>query len=218
MVKGKPLVIIGAGGLGREVAWLVNDINREKLTWDLLGFIDDGKDGYTAEGYPIIGKSIDIYDLQPTPAVVIAIADSAVRARIFEQLSKRCIEFATLIHPSVMMSEYVSIGKGSIICAGTVITTNVKLGESCIVNPNCFIGHDTVLDDFVSLMPGTNIAGEVIVGKGTYFGLNSAVINRITIGAWSTIGAGATVITDIPDGVVAAGVPARVVRKLDAKG
>lgn len=208
----KRLVIVGAGGLGREVAWLVNDINKENLTWDLVGFIDDGKTGHTVEGYPIIGKLDDIFKLDPLPAVVIAIADAKIRAKIYGVLSQKGIEFATLIHPSVVMSEYVSIGKGSVICAGTIITTNVKLGNACILNLGCFIGHDTVLDDFVSLMPGANIAGEVTVGKGTYFGLNSAVINRIKIGSWSTIGAGATVITNIPDKVTAVGVPARVIK------
>lgn len=208
----KRLVIVGAGGLGREVAWLVNDINKENLTWDLVGFIDDGKTGHTVEGYPIIGKLDDIFKLDPLPAAVIAIADAKIRAKIYGVLSQKGIEFATLIHPSVVMSEYVSIGNGSVICAGTIITTNVKLGNACILNLGCFIGHDTVLDDFVSLMPGANIAGEVTVGRGTYFGLNSAVINRINIGSWSTIGAGATVITNIPDKVTAVGVPARVIK------
>lgn len=213
----QPLAIIGAGGLGREVAWLINDINKERPTWDLVGFFDDGQKGHTVEGYPIIGKVDDVMGLNPSPAVVIAIADSGIRNRIFEQLSSREIKFATLIHPSVVMSEYVRVGEGSIICAGTVITTNVKLGNACIVNLNCSIGHDTVLSDFVSLMPGANVAGEVCVGKGTYFGLNSAVINRNTIGEWTTIGAGAVVITDIPDRVTAVGVPARVIKGQEAR-
>ena len=210
----KKLVIIGAGGLGREVAWLVDDINKENLSWDFIGFLDDGKIGDTVEGYLIIGKVDDIFAINPAPLVVIAIADAMIRANIYERLISKGMEFATLIHPSVLMSHHVSIEKGTVICAGSVITTNVKVGKSCIINPGCFVGHDTVLGDFVSLMPGVNVAGEVIVGKGTFLGLNSTVINRINVGVGSTIGAGAAVVKDIPDNVVAVGVPARVVRKL----
>jgi len=113
------------------------------------------------------------------------------------------------------MSDFVQVGIGSIICSGAVITTNVTLGKASIVNPNCFIGHDTALEDFVSLMPGSNLAGEVKVEEGCYFGLNSCVINRTNIGKWSIIGAGATVISDIPDYSVAVGVPARVIKRRD---
>ena len=210
----KKLVIIGAGGLGREVAWLVDDINKENLSWDFIGFLDDGKIGDTVEGHPIIGKVDDVFAINPAPLVVIAIADAMIRANIYERLISKGMEFATLIHPSVLMSHHVSIEKGTVICAGSVITTNVKVGKSCIINPGCFVGHDTVLGDFVSLMPGVNVAGEVIVGEGTFLGLNSTVINRINVGVGSTIGAGAAVVKDIPDNVVAVGVPARVVRKL----
>lgn len=211
----KPLVIMGAGGLGREVAWLVNDINKEKPKWDLIGFLDDYKTGKTVEGYPILGKIEDISNINPTPWCVIAIADSKARRALDNMVLIRGINLATLIHPSVNMSEHVLIGEGSIICAGSIITTNIKLGRCCIVNPGGFIGHDTVLNDYVSMMPGTNLAGEVIVGEGCYFGLNSCVINRTAIGDWSVIGAGATVIDDIPACSVAVGVPARVIKKTD---
>ncbi len=210
--KLKLLVIIGAGGLGREVASLVNDINKESITWDLIGFIDDRKKGQTVEGYPIIGKFDDVFELKPTPAVVIAIADSAIRLKMFERLMAKGVRVVSVVHPSVVMSDYVDIGEGTIICAGSVITTNVKLGKACIINPNCFVGHDSGLSDFVSLMPGANIAGDVTVGEGTYLGLNSTVINKVKIGAWSTIGAGAAVVKDLPDHVTAVGVPAKIIK------
>jgi sugar O-acyltransferase (sialic acid O-acetyltransferase NeuD family) len=213
--KLKPLVIMGAGGLGREVAWLVADINRQKREWDFVGFVDDGVQGQTPEGYPVLGTLDYFFELSSHPWVVVAIADSQVRKAITQRLHTQGINIATLIHPSVSMSEYVKIKSGSIICSGTVITTNVTLGQASIVNLGCFIGHDTVLEDFVSLMPAANLAGEVRVGEGSYFGLNSCVINRTNIGKWSIIGAGATVVNDIPDYSVAVGVPARAIRHRD---
>lgn len=211
------MAIIGAGGFGREVAWLVEDLNRRGEEWDFIGFIDDSKEGCTPEGYPIIGKTEDLYGMREKPYLALAIADAGIRKRLASELKGRGFSFATLIHPSAMMSDYVRIGEGSVICAGSVITTNVVLGDFCVVNPRCFIGHDTVLQDFVSLMPGVNVAGDVWIGEGTYLGLNACVINRKRIGSWSIIGGGAAVVHDIPDKVVAVGVPARVIKNLSAE-
>lgn len=209
----KPLIIAGAGGLGREVAWLVDDINQVASEWDFIGFVDDGKEGAIAEGYPLLGPVDFLFTLDEKPWVVVAIANSKSRKAIMEKLAANNIKLATLIHPSANCSKHNQIGKGSIICCGSVITTNVVLGDACIINPNCFVGHDTVFEDYVSLMPASNIAGEVHVGTGCFFGINSCVINQLSIGEWSTVGAGSTVISDIPPMSLAVGTPARVVKR-----
>ena len=211
----KPLVIVGAGGFGREVAWLVQDINKQNAEWELIGFVDDKGPGVTEEGTPILGPISDIFHFNPVPWVALAVADTRTRYRMMQEMLDHGVKLASLVHPSVVMSDFNDIGSGSIICAGTIITTNVKLGRSGIVNLGCFIGHDTVLGDCVSMMPATNIAGEVAVGDGCYFGLNSCAINRKTIGEWSIIGAGAVVVDDIPPHSLAVGVPARVIKKLN---
>ncbi len=214
----KPLIIVGAGGLGREVAWLVEDINRNTPQWDLLGFVDDGVSGSTVEGYPVLGNVDSLFYMEPLPWAVVAIANANVRKRIVSQIRHRDIQMAILVHPSVQSSRFVEIGEGSIICAGSVLTTNIILGLSSIVNPNCFIGHDTVLQDYVSLMPGVHVAGEVMLGEGVFMGLHSSIINRTSIGEWSIIGAGATVVSDIPSNSLAVGVPARVVKRVRSEG
>jgi len=214
----KPLVIVGAGGLGREVAWLVADINRQKPEWEFKGFVDDGVQGNTVEGYPVLGPVEHLFNMSPDIWTVVAIANSRVRMKFVRQIQGQRRKLATLVHPSVSMSDYVKIGAGSIICSGAIITTNVSLGQAAIINPGCFIGHDTELQDYVSLMPAANLAGEVRVGEGCYFGLNSCVINRTFIGEWSVIGAGATVVDDIPAYSVAVGVPARVIKKVRSEG
>lgn len=208
----KPLVIIGAGGLGREIAWLVEDVNKDALQWDLLGFVDDGVNVSTVEGYPVLGNVDSLFHMELLPWVIVAIANAEFRKKIVTRIQQQSVPLATLIHPSVQISRFVNIGEGSIICAQAVLTTNIILGLASIINPNCFIGHDTVLNDFVSLMPGVNVAGEVTLGEGVFMGLGSSIINRKKIGEWSVIGAGATVVSDIPAHSLAVGVPARVIK------
>lgn len=176
--------------------------------------MDDEASGQTVEGYPILGDRSWLFNLSPRPWVVCSIGDPRVRKQVVDSLAEQGFQFATLLHPSVCMSRFVKIGPGSVICAGTILTTNVTIGSHAILNLGCRIGHDSVLGDFASLMPGTNIAGEVKVGSGCYFGLNACVINRVSVGEWSIIGAGAVVVRDIPPKVVAVGVPARPIKTL----
>lgn len=136
----QPLVIIGAGGFGREVAWLVDEINQWQPTWEFLGFVDDFVSGHTVEGDPILGKTDDLAQMNPRPAVVCAIGDPVTRKKLVRRYAELGFSFATLVHPSVLRSRYVEIGEGSIICAGTVLTTNVSIGAHSILSPNCTNG------------------------------------------------------------------------------
>lgn len=208
-----PLVIVGAGSFAREVAWLIDEVNSQCPTWDFLGFADDHVTGETVEGYRVLCSIEELRELVPRPTLVCAIGNPVARKKVVQPLSEQGFQFATLIHPSVIMSRYIEIGTGSIICAGTILTTNITIGKHCILNLNCKVGHDTRLGDYSSLMPGTNLAGNVTVGEGCYFGLNSAVINDVSIGEWTVIGAGATAVKDIPERVVAVGLPARAVKE-----
>lgn len=211
----KPLVIIGAGGFGREVAWLVADINKAHPEWDFLGFVDDKAVGETVEGYPVLGTIAWLMERDEQPYVVCAIGDPRTRRKLARPFEEKGFRFATLVHPTVQMSDYVRIGAGSIVCAGTILTTNINVGRHAILNIGCRIGHDTSLGDYASLMPGVNIAGEVSIAEGCYFGLNACVINRTSVGEWSIIGAGAAVVRDIPARVVAVGVPAKPIKTIE---
>ncbi|MEW6106145.1 MAG: acetyltransferase [Bacillota bacterium] len=209
------LVIVGAGGFGREVAWLVDDINRSRPTWELLGFVDDQATGKTVEGHPILGDRSCLANLSPRPWIVCSIGDPRVRKRVVDVLSADGYQFATLVHPTVCMSRFVRVGCGSVVSAGVVVSTNVTIGRHVILELGCRVAHDSVLGDFASLMVGVNIAGEVNVETGCYIGAGATVINRVSVGEWSIIGAGAAVVKDIPPRVVAVGVPARPIRTLD---
>jgi sugar O-acyltransferase (sialic acid O-acetyltransferase NeuD family) len=212
----KEIVIVGAGGFGREVAWLVEEINAVSPEWRLVGFLDDAASGSTVEGYPILGPIDTVAGLGPDIHLTCAIGDSRLRRRLVGRLEESGRRFATLIHPSVLRSKYVAIGEGSTICAGTILTTNINIGKQCLLNLNCKVGHDSTLGDFTSCMLAVNIAGDVTIEQGCYFGLNACVINQKRVGEWSIIGAGAAVVKDIPARSLAVGVPAIPIRTLDA--
>lgn len=207
-----PLIIVGAGGAGREVAWLVEDINLDRPTYEFLGFLDDSATE-TVEGYPILG---DVATWLKNPDrrvhVVCAVGSSFSRFRLVQRLTDVGVQFATLIHPSVHYSRWVEFGPGTIVRANNSLTTNVSVGAHCLLSTGCTVGHDTRLEDFVSLMPGVNISGDVVCGTGSYFGTGSAVINGVSVGAWTVVGAGGIVTRDLPPGVVAVGVPAKPIK------
>lgn len=206
----RPLIIVGAGDFGREVASLVNNINTVEPVWNILGHVDDHLTGITSEGLPILGGVSCLNTISENkPYIIVAIADSQIRKQIAIHLESLGYPFATLVHPSVIVSGSLQVGVGSIICAGTVFAINTQVGRHCIINLQCTLGHDVILEDFVSLMPGTNLAGKVHIKEGCYFGLNSCVINDRVIGEWTIVGAGAAVVRDLPARVVAVGVPAR---------
>lgn len=211
----KKLIIIGASGFGREVAWLVERINKQNPTWDLIGFVDDNPkiQGEIINGYPVIGDCNSLKNIQDA-FVVCAVGASKVRKSIIDKicLINPNIKFATLIDPSVEMSNLVRIGKGTIICAHTIITVNIEIGSHVIINLDCTIGHDAVLRDFVTLYPSVNVSGATDIGECSELGTGMQIIQGKSIGAHSIVGAGAVVIKDIPEKCTAVGSPAKPIK------
>lgn len=211
----RDLCIIGAGGFGREVAWLVERINAVKQTWNLLGFLDDNKakHGSYEGGYPVLGTCDDLSRLPGEVWVVCAIGSAKVRKNIIEKYHA-CgnVKFATLIDPSVLISERVEIGAGTIICAGTIITVDISIGNHVIINLDCTLGHDDIIHDFVTIYPSVNISGVVEVGECSEIGTGTQIIQGKKVGSDSIIGAGAVVVKDIPDKCTAVGSPAKPIK------
>lgn len=212
----KDIIIFGAGGFGREVAWLIERINKVEPTWNILGFMDDNDEiqGQVINGYKVIGKSESINDY-PDSYYVCTIGASKVREKIITKLKSinPDIRFATLIDPTVEMSELVEIGEGSIICAQTIITVNITIGEHVIINLDCTIGHDSVLSDYVTLYPSVNVSGMTKIGYASELGTGMQIIQGKCVGERSIVGAGAVVVDDIPSDCTAVGCPARVIKK-----
>jgi len=215
----KKLVIIGAGGFAREVVWLVEDINAVNEEWELLGFIDENtaNQGKVSNGLPVLGD-FDIFcgqDKDETIFAVCAVGKPRSKMNLVRKGLEWGFKFANLIHPSVMMSQHVEMGVGNIICAGNIISTNIALGNHVAINPGCGIGHDVVIKDFSTILWSVNLSGNVCVETGCEVGTKTVVIQGINIGEWSTIGAGAAVVRDIPPRCTAVGVPAKPVKFSD---
>ena len=157
----KKICIIGSGGFGREVAWLIERINNIIPTWEIVGFIDDTKEPGLIEGdYPILGHCDFLSEIKEKVWVVCAVGSAKNRKSIINKIKNyNNILFATLVDPSVIMSKRVHIGEGSIICAGTIITVDVRIGNHVIINLDSTVGHDVVIDDFVTVYPSVNISG-----------------------------------------------------------
>ena len=211
----KDLIIIGAGGFGREVAWLVERTNALEPTWNLLGFLDDNRDiqGSVLNGYKVLGTTDDIANF-PEAYFVCAIANTTVRRKLIEKAERliKGIKFATLIDPGAICSSIIEIGEGTVICAGAILTVNIKLGRHVIVDVGSTVGHDAVLRDHVTLYPGVNVSGTTDIGSGTEIGTGAQILQMLKVGSNSMIGAGAVVINDIPDGCTAVGCPAKPIK------
>jgi sugar O-acyltransferase (sialic acid O-acetyltransferase NeuD family) len=210
----QPLVILGVGGFGREVHELVEDINQWVPTFDVLGFLDGNPDthGSHIHGLPVLGY-IEWLERNPGTAVALGIGSPATKARLVSEIRDVGAMFPTLVHPKALVGRRTSIGEGTVICAGTIVTTDLSIGAFNTININVTIGHDAKLGDFATVAPGVHISGHVEIGEGTDLGTGSTIIQGITIGAWSVVGAGASVVKPLPANVTAVGVPARVIKE-----
>lgn len=211
----RELYIIGAGGFGKETAWLVERINQRMMTWEIKGFIDDNLSlvGTMCGSYPVFGGLDYLLESDCEVWCVCAVGNAKVRRRIINRLEENChINFATLIDPEVLLSGRVSVGAGSIICAGSIVTVDIRVGRHTIINLDCTIGHDAELSDFVTLYPSVNVSGRVKIGECTEIGTGANIIQGKRIGNRTIIGAGAVVVNDIEDDCTAVGCPAKVVK------
>lgn len=209
------LYIIGAGGFGREVAWLVKRINNQIPSWNLKGFLDDDKSkhGTREDGYPVLGGTDVLKDLEEDTYVVCAVGTARVRKKLIERVNHYShVQYATLIDPDVIVSDRVTIGEGTIICAGTIITVDIKIGKHVIINLDCTVGHDAVIGNFATLYPSVNVSGMVQIGESAELGTGAQIIQQKKIGQQSVVGAGSVVIRDIPDSCTAVGNPAKVIK------
>lgn len=211
----KDIAIFGVGGFGREVLALIHHINKRDLTYRVVGFFDDGHElGEIVNGYPVLGKTSELNSWKKELAVAISIGNPVVKKKVVEKITNPLVSFPTLIHPNVDIGlpAYVTIGKGCIICAGNMITTNVVIGDFVILNLGCTVGHDTIIKDYSAFMPSCNISGEVMIGEGVYCGTGAKIINQTTIGEYAIIGAGAVITKPIPSHCTAVGMPAKPIK------
>ena len=217
-----PIIIIGAGGHGSELASYIGDLRRSGTNLFLVGFIDEYKARGPWCGTEILGNLNDCTRLvkqqfEVSFHYITAVGENRARLHLVRQVAARGmlnLKAWTLWHPQATIGQDVTIGEGTCLAPGSIITTRVRFGEHCILNVKASVSHDCEVGDFVNINPGAVICGNVKIGTGCYIGAGATIIDKVSIGAWTTIGAGATVIDDLPAGVTAVGVPARIVKRV----
>nr|WP_300385792.1 acetyltransferase [Clostridium sp.] len=212
----KDIVIVGAGGFGREVAWLIEEINRKDLQWNIIGFIDDdlSKKDILLNGYEVLGDLTYIQNKEDL-YFACAVANSKNKAKLAKKCESIGLKPATLIHPNAEIGSCSNIGAGNIICAGNIITVNVKTGKYVIVTSACTIGHDSILQNYITIYPGVSVSGNCNIGEKVEIGTRSSIIQGMNIGKETILGAGSVVIKDIPEYCTAVGVPAKPIKFLN---
>lgn len=209
------IAIFGAGGFGREVHFLLERINAVNKRFNFLGYFDDGiEKGKIINDYPVLGGIKELNNYSEPISLAVAIGDPGIKRKVIESITNTSITFPTLIDPSVIIGDlkYNQIGRGCIICAGVIITVNILIGDFVILNLSCTVGHDTIIGKYSSFMPTVNISGEVIIENSVYVGTGTKIINQLTIGENTIVGAGAVVSKSLPPNCTAVGVPAKVIK------
>lgn len=207
----KKIIIVGAGGFGRELLWWIKDINKIEKKWEIAGFIDDNPnalDGYECD-YPIIGT---IKDWQPREDEEFALAfgSPALKRRMVDLLKSKGARFATVIHPTAMLSEFAKIGEGFIMFPNSKVSCNTTIGDfvTLLATP---IGHDTTIGDYTVISGGCNVVRNVKIGKDVFLAAGVCIAQDVQIGDGAYLGLGSVVLKDVPAGATVFGNPARIV-------
>ncbi len=209
------LLIFGAGGFGREVASWAGRARWLGRPFEVVAFIDDNAAVEQLNGRPVLTLE-DAAARHPEAAVLATVGDPKLRERLIgKALAAGLVSTPPVIHPNAEYDhEYVEIGEGVVICAGTILTVNIVVEAHAQINLDCTVGHDAVIGSYSTLSPGVHISGNVKLEPYTFIGTGAVTVNGVeahplTIGTGAVVGAGAVVTKDIAAGVTATGVPAR---------
>jgi acetyltransferase EpsM len=204
------LLILGTGTFAEEVADLAATVAGVRVA----GFVENmerRRCDQPLRGLPVYWID-EIAPLANSHRAVCALS-TTFRSRFVQQAAQRGMRFATLIHPSAVVSPQTEIAEGVIVGPGCVIASHSRLGAHVIVNRGVLIGHHTAIGSFCSIQPGANIAGACSIGEATYVGMGAIVIDHLSIGSHSVVGSGAVVVRDVGDHVQVVGIPARIVKE-----
>lgn len=205
------LLIIGASGHGKVVADIAQKMNR----WKNIAFLDDDKSLMTSIGLDVIGKAVDVFTFKDDYEIFVAIGNNFTRKKIQEKLEVSGATIPVLVHPNAIIGTEVELGVGSVVMAGVVINCCTRIGKGCIINTGSTLDHDNVIEDYVHISPGVNLAGNVKIGKGSWLGIGSVVSNNVNITSGCKIGAGAVVVKNINETATYVGMPARKINRLE---
>ncbi len=214
----KDIILVGSGGCMREIVWQMLEPQAQDRQWNVLGYTDihpaEQEVMVCGQKIPYLGTD-DYFDRLEEPAdVAITVGNPALRKKIADRLKeKKQLRFPAIVLGNAYVCSDAVIGEGCILCDGVRISTNVRLGAFVFCNIGATVCHDGVLEDFVTISPHVNLAGDVRIGRGSDIGIGTSVIQGIRIGEESVLGAGSVVIRNIAGHCVCAGVPAHLIRQ-----
>lgn len=203
--------LYGSGGHAKVVL----DILRLRET-AVVALLDDDESRTNMDvmGTPVVhaAQALETLLYRNVLYGVIAIGDNRIRMEKATLIRNKGYELLTAAHPAAVVADSVVLGAGTVVMAGVVVNWDAQIGENVILNTGCTVDHDCIIGQGAHISPGVNLGGNVTVGERTHIGIGSAVLPGVTIGADTIVGGGAVVIHDLPGGVTAVGVPARVIK------
>jgi sugar O-acyltransferase (sialic acid O-acetyltransferase NeuD family) len=207
----KNLLIIGAGGFGREVYSWANDMPSCNVEWQIAGFLDDDLDALKGYNYPVnVISSLKDYKVQANDIFVCAIGKPKTKQTCIEIIKEKgATNFANIIHPTAVVAKNVTFGEGLILCPMTVINADAVLGNFVTINNHSNIGHNSIVGDWTQISGYCDVTGGVIIGESVFFGSSAAVLPGIKIGNCVTVGAGSIVVRNIEENATVFGNPAK---------
>lgn len=212
------LLIVGAGGFGREVRGWVAQAGGALVECDKIAFLDKNPaalDGYSVDD-PIIGDPA-MYAPQEGDLFICAVGDPATKLLLCRQLVARGARFVTLLHPSAVVGPRCSVGTGCIICPQVVLTADVTLGDFVTVNVCATIGHDARVGQGCTISGHSDVTGFAVLGEGVFLGSHASVLPGAKVEDYAVVGAGSVVIRRVPRYSTVVGVPARLVFRKNAE-
>lgn len=197
----RKLVIIGASGFGREVAWVIERANGRSPSLEVVGFCDDAADKQSGVigGFPLLG-SVEAAATSGAEFFFCAIGDNWARQAVAARAVACGLKPVAVVDPSAAVAPDAVVGDGSFVGVGSVVSTGARVGAGVIVNHGACVGHDAELGDFAQLCPGAKVSGGCRMGEGALLGSNACAVPNVRVGAWGTIGAGAVAMRDLPEG------------------
>jgi UDP-perosamine 4-acetyltransferase len=207
-------LIIGAGAHSK----IILDVLQKKTQIEVVGFVDDNKALSQQKicGLPVLGpiSSLERLKKEKIEGAIVGIGNTNMKIRrdVFDKAKRLGFRLVNAIHPKTIIARNVKIGEGVLIAAGAIINTDAVIGNNVVIYTGTIMDHDNVIEDNVYLSPGVNLSGKVTIKEDSFLGTGVIVIPEITIGRNVTLGAGAVVVENIPDDVVAIGLPAKVIR------
>jgi len=211
----KDIILYGASGFGKEVLWLIDENNKVKQEWNILGFVDNNPElqGKKVSNYPVLGDENWLLEYSEPVFVTCCIGNTRIRKKVVDNLRENPnVSFPNLIANNVVYSDSVEFGEGIIICSSNILTVDIEVGDFVHINLASTVGHDAIIEEFVTIYPGVNVSGNVKVASGAELGTGSKVIQGVHIGENTIVGSGAVVVKHLPKNCTAVGAPAKPIK------